>query len=116
MQENEEQLVDFERLQQLVSERSILWREHALQRLNERRLSKADVKAAILSGEVIEDYPDAYPTPSCLVLGCTVGGKWIHVVCGGHNLLAFDRAARYYAKQHSYRIRADIFDHLVEHL
>ena len=62
MQENEEQLVDFERLKQLVSERSILWREHALQRMNERRISKADVKVAILSGEVIEDYPDAYPT------------------------------------------------------
>ena len=82
MQENEEQLVDFERLKQLVSERSILWREHALQRMNERRISKADVKVAILSGEVIEDYPDAYPTPSCLVLGCTVGGKRLHVVCG----------------------------------
>ena len=51
MQENEEQLVDFERLKQLVSERSILWREHALQRMNERRISKADVKVAILSGE-----------------------------------------------------------------
>lgn len=88
MQSDEEQLVDFERLKQLVSERSILWREHALQRMNERRISKADVKVAILSGEVIEDYPDAYPTPSCLVLGCTVGGKWIHVVCGVLNDVA----------------------------
>ncbi|MGN0939789.1 MAG: DUF4258 domain-containing protein [Selenomonas sp.] len=59
-----------------------MWREHALQRMNERKISKADVKAAIRSGEVIEDYPDAYPTPSCLVLGCTVGGKRLHVVCG----------------------------------
>ena len=82
MQGYEEQLVDFERLKELVSECAILWREHALQRMNERRIRKADVKAAILSGEVIEDYPDAYPTPSCLVLGCAVGGKMIHVVCG----------------------------------
>lgn len=82
MQSQEEHLVDFERLKELVSERAILWREHALQRMNERRISKADVKEAILSGEVIEDYPDAYPTPSCLVLGCTVGGKRIHVLCG----------------------------------
>ena len=82
MQENGEQLVDFDRLKQLVSDRAILWREHALQRMNERRISKADVKTAILSGEIIEDYPDAYPTPSCLVFGCTVSGRRIHVVCG----------------------------------
>lgn len=82
MREHVEQLVDFDRLKQLVTERSILWREHALQRMNERRISKADVKAAILTGEVIEDYPDAYPTPSCLVLGCSVCGRQIHVVCG----------------------------------
>ena len=41
MQSDEEQLVDFERLKQLVSERSILWREHALQRMNERQSFQA---------------------------------------------------------------------------
>lgn len=31
---------------------------------------------------IIEDYPDDYPFPSCLVLGATVNGKVLHVVVG----------------------------------
>ena len=77
-----EKLIDIEELRELISERKILWREHALQRMRERNISKMDVKNAIHHGEIIEDYPDDYPAPSCLLLGCSVRGRYIHVVCG----------------------------------
>ncbi|MFB0533457.1 MAG: DUF4258 domain-containing protein [Anaerolineae bacterium] len=32
-------------------------------------------------GEIIEDYPDDTPYPSCLVLGRTQRGRPVHVVC-----------------------------------
>jgi hypothetical protein len=44
-----------------------------------------DVVSAILSGEIIEQYPEDYPYPSCLVLGFTVNRQHLHVVCGTGN-------------------------------
>ena len=35
-----------------------------------------------MKGEIIEDYPDDFPHPSCLVFGYAVNNKVIHVVVG----------------------------------
>lgn len=61
-------------------------------RLLQRKISLEDVKHAIKSGEIIEDYPDDYPDdypyPSCLILGRNKEGQALHVVCGlGENEL-----------------------------
>lgn len=37
---------------------------------------------SLMNGEIIEQYPEDYPHPSCLVLGHTEGGAVLHVVCG----------------------------------
>lgn len=39
-----------------------------------------DVKNAVISGEIIEQYPNDYPYPSCLILGKTTNQQWLHVV------------------------------------
>lgn len=65
-------------LRKLCQEDAISWTNHVLQRLIQRGISVSDVIEAIMTGEVIEDYPDDYPYPSCLVLG----GNKLHVVCG----------------------------------
>jgi Domain of unknown function (DUF4258) len=36
--------------------------------------------SVVESGEVIEEYPNAYPTPACLVLGFNTVGEPIHSV------------------------------------
>jgi hypothetical protein len=46
-----------------------------------RGISYADVTTAVMTGEIIEEYPDDYPFPSCLLLS-VAGEKPIHVVCG----------------------------------
>ena len=62
--------------------------DHARQKFNERGIKTNDVIEGILSGEIIEHYPDDYPYPSCLVLGCTINKRKIHIVCGiGDNKL-----------------------------
>ena len=33
-----------------------------------------------MHGEIIEDYPDDFPHPSCLIFGYTVNEKVIHTV------------------------------------
>lgn len=53
--------------------------QHSRKRFFERGISISDVSAAINSGEIIEQYPDDYPFPSCLILGKS-GEKIIHIV------------------------------------
>ena len=57
----------------------IQWHQHALERLLERGISRAEVVQAILNGEVIETYPKDYPCPSCLILSVEDGVP-LHVV------------------------------------
>jgi hypothetical protein len=44
-------------------------------------ISLADIETTILTGEILEDYPDNPRGESCLILGYTEG-RPIHVVCG----------------------------------
>ena len=69
-------------LQKLCVDGAIRWTGHVLKRLLQRGISQASVVQAILSGEIIEQYPDDYPYPSCLLLGGTATGTNLHVVCG----------------------------------
>lgn len=69
-------------IQDLCEKSKIKWYKHALERMQERDISRADVKNCITNGEIIEEYPDDFPTPSCLIYGCTVDNKVIHAVVG----------------------------------
>ena len=71
--------------QKLGSESKILWIQHCLQRMQERDISRADVKNGIATGEIIEDYPDDYPYPSCLTLGNLNTKCPLHVVVGSNH-------------------------------
>ena len=71
--------MDIERIKELSTARRIRWSAHVAQRMMERSISRSDVLSAICSGEIIEDYPEDFPLPSCLILGI-VNKKPIHVV------------------------------------
>jgi len=44
----------------------------------ERGISRKIVKKILLSGEIVENYPDDKPYPSALFLGCSqCGADWI---------------------------------------
>jgi len=74
-------MIDISDLQELVSTGQILWTEHLALRLRERGLKRIDALACIQNGEIIEQYSDDAPFPSCLILGISTSGKPIHVVC-----------------------------------
>ncbi len=57
----------------------LIIRTHAVRRMFERRIKAEDVRHVLLTGEVIEDYPNDFPYPSSLVLGW-IGPTAIHVV------------------------------------
>ncbi len=68
-------------LRTACEQRRIIWREHAADRMLERGILRSEVIRGIMRGEIIEEYPEDYPIPSCLVLGFVKAGKPIHVVC-----------------------------------
>ena len=54
---------------------------HGFERCVERDIAPKDVKSAILSGKIIEDYPEDKYRPSCLIFGRSLEGKILHVHC-----------------------------------
>jgi hypothetical protein len=62
---------------------ALRWTNHIFTRLLQRNITIDDVINVLMKGEIIEQYPDDYPYPSCLVLGLTVSGRYLHIVCGG---------------------------------
>ena len=74
-------MIEISDLQSLVSDGRILWTEHIAFQLRERKIKRTDVIACIRSGEIIEQYTDDMPFPSCLILGISTSGKPLHVVC-----------------------------------
>ena len=55
---------------------------HVLLRFQQRSISYTEIKEVIMNGEIIEDYPEDYPYPSCLIFGYTVHNRVLHVVVG----------------------------------
>lgn len=53
---------------------------HGLKRMRERNICLQDVISAIGNGEIIEEYPEDFPFPSCLILGKSVSGNPLHTV------------------------------------
>ncbi len=71
--------LDLDALRKAAMAGTIQWQRHSLERMAERGIATADVKRVLRQGEVIEDYPDAYPLPAVLLLG-RCGDRHLHVV------------------------------------
>lgn len=73
--------MDLSLIRQLCSSHKLRWTKHIFLRLAQRGISMEDVQTAILNGELIEDYPNDYPFPSCLIAGYRTPSDMIHIVC-----------------------------------
>lgn len=74
--------MQIEKIQELCSHFKIKWSSHASARIQQRGISREDVIHCLMCGEIIEDYPDHWLNPACLVFGYTINNKIIHVVVG----------------------------------
>ena len=74
--------IDISTVIKMCQSKSLRWTNHIVVRLLQRGISMGDVERALISGEIIEQYPDDYPHPSCLIIGIDNAGKNLHVVCG----------------------------------
>jgi len=72
-------LYSIEQFKELNKMECIIVTQHSRRRFSERSISIDDICNAIDNGEIIEDYPEDYPFPSCLILGKS-GRRVIHLV------------------------------------
>ena len=73
-------MIDIIELRYYFENDAVLISDHAAMRFRQRGLKVKDIRCAVNNGEIIEQYPDDFPFPSCLILGKTSDGRYIHVV------------------------------------
>ena len=69
-----------ELIKKIAEKDRIAFKRHSAIRMRERGIRADEVKEALMNGEIIEDYPEDRPFPSCLVLGFADNQKPIHAV------------------------------------
>ena len=89
--------MDIKQLRRLydTSDCNIKWAKHCLERMQERDISINDVESCLQTGEIIEDYPDDFPHPSCLIFGYTEENRILHIVVGSNGDTLFFIPAYY---------------------
>jgi hypothetical protein len=73
--------MDIRPIQDKIRRGDYRWRQHAVERSIEREIAETQVVEIVLTGEIIEEYPDDKYGPSCLIFGRTQSGRPIHVQC-----------------------------------
>jgi hypothetical protein len=73
-------LLEINNIRDLCYDESIAITKHAKNRLFERGITIEDVKKSIHTGEIIKQYEDDKPFPSCLLLGRSELNEHIHSV------------------------------------
>ena len=68
-------------VQKKITDEQFEFSKHAVDQSIVRKISVQEVREAVFSGEVIEDYPNDKYGPSCLIYGRTAGGRPIHIQC-----------------------------------
>lgn len=68
-------------IQQKIAEGQFEFSRHATDRMILRQITIQEIREAIDTAAIIEDYPDDKYGPSCLLLGLTVNGRPLHVQC-----------------------------------
>ncbi len=73
-------MIDIENLREYYKQSKVFMSEHASNRCMQREITQKDIKNCVMTGEIIEQYPDDFPWPSCLIFGHGEDDKVVHVV------------------------------------
>lgn len=77
-------MIDLENIRRCFASDEVLYSAHAIREMRDEEfgpIADAEVDELIFGGEIIEQYPDDRPYPSCLVYGTTHGRRPLHTVC-----------------------------------
>ncbi len=76
--------LNIDTIKKLIKNEKIRWNNHVMVKLLQRNITQNDVLKALFNGEIIEEYEDDYPYPSCLVYGINLNNEVLHIVCGSN--------------------------------
>ena len=71
--------MDISKLRNYYLSDAVIITRHAAERCRQRGIVSKNIREAVMSGEIIEYYPDDFPFPSYLILGKTAENVPIHV-------------------------------------
>jgi hypothetical protein len=70
-----------EDIREKIARNEFEYSQHALEQSIVRHISVDELREAIATGEVIEDYPEDKYGPSCLIYGLTCRVRPLHMQC-----------------------------------
>lgn len=73
--------MDVELLKQGILRKTYRLTFHVIKRCDQRGITIDNIEQVILQGEIIEEYPDDKPYPSCLITGKVRNDMPLYVVC-----------------------------------
>lgn len=73
-------MINIEIIRTYYQQDKVMMTQHSSERCRQRGIKKRDIRNAVMNGEIIEQYPDDFPFPSCLVCGFSIENKILHVV------------------------------------
>lgn len=68
-------------IQSLASTQAVRVTQHAQEEMDAEDITLDDVLEAIAAGRILENYPDHRRGACCLLMGHTLAGRPLHVVC-----------------------------------
>lgn len=71
----------YDKIKEKFKEGKVIFTNHARKRVDERKVLTAEIEEVILNGEVIEEYPEDKPYPSCLILGYVRNKEPLYILC-----------------------------------
>ncbi len=78
-------MFDVEKIRSVFRSNFVFYTTHSKEEMESEELgviSDSEIFEAVLSAEVIEEYPNDKPYPSCLLFGITYAQRPLHIVCG----------------------------------
>ena len=75
-------MIDIDWIREKVKQSEYYFSKHGDQARQADNLTIIEVEESLLTGRILEQYPDTGRGESCLVAGFSDDGKPIHVVCG----------------------------------
>lgn len=71
--------MDIEKIRNAFIDRKFRYTKHGVEQRINRDIDSKEIEQAILTGEIIEDYPSDKYGPSCLIYGKTEKGQALHI-------------------------------------
>ncbi len=78
--------MNIEDFRRLCTADTLFATEHLKLRMRERVIRYSDIERTIMRGQIIEEYPDDQPFPSCLIhdndmhVVCSIGDGYLYVI------------------------------------